>query len=383
MKIGILTMVYHSNYGGILQCIALQNTLKMMGHEVEVIRFVSEEKSKLKRRLKSFLFDFSFQFYYNWIYNKVSDSIAKYKKTQRPLPPSLLDNCSKFINENIHYTDCCNEQSIGRLIQESGMDIVIIGSDKIWVGLAKNQLVYMGDWFPSFQGRIISYAACSSLNKIPRFNQEKVRQLMSEFHQVSVRDFHTYALISDYSKIPPSIVADPTLLYDFKEFTHPYNGSPYIFAYILGREIKGGHKAVISRIKERYGDLPVKAVILSNESTNISSYADEVIDNASPETWLNLLLNASFVYTDSFHGILFALKFHKPFLAYYREASRASRLIGLKTDFGLYPHIVSSVQESIKLQSINQEPDYKVIDKKINALKTYSLDFLFNSINQI
>ena len=37
MKIGILTLPLHTNYGGILQAWALQTVLERMGHEVSVI----------------------------------------------------------------------------------------------------------------------------------------------------------------------------------------------------------------------------------------------------------------------------------------------------------------------------------------------------------
>ena len=36
MKIGILTLPLHTNYGGILQAYALQTVLERMGHKVEV-----------------------------------------------------------------------------------------------------------------------------------------------------------------------------------------------------------------------------------------------------------------------------------------------------------------------------------------------------------
>lgn len=37
MKIGILTLQLHTNYGGILQAYALQTVLERMGHEVVVL----------------------------------------------------------------------------------------------------------------------------------------------------------------------------------------------------------------------------------------------------------------------------------------------------------------------------------------------------------
>ena len=37
MRIGILTLPLHTNYGGILQAYALQTVLERMGHEVTLI----------------------------------------------------------------------------------------------------------------------------------------------------------------------------------------------------------------------------------------------------------------------------------------------------------------------------------------------------------
>lgn len=42
MKVAILTLPLHTNYGGILQCYALQTVLERMGYEVSVI----EKKNK-------------------------------------------------------------------------------------------------------------------------------------------------------------------------------------------------------------------------------------------------------------------------------------------------------------------------------------------------
>ena len=42
MKIAILTLPLHTNYGGILQAYALQTVLQNMGHEVKIINYSME-----------------------------------------------------------------------------------------------------------------------------------------------------------------------------------------------------------------------------------------------------------------------------------------------------------------------------------------------------
>ena len=58
MKIGILTQPLHTNYGGLLQCFALQTTLKWLGHEVWVVRRTSKTPGVdfvLKHYIKQFI----------------------------------------------------------------------------------------------------------------------------------------------------------------------------------------------------------------------------------------------------------------------------------------------------------------------------------------
>ena len=77
MKIGILTMAYRRNYGGILQCVALQNTLTSLGHEVEVIQFRSKQKASFRRRLRLLCTDFKFTVYVSWLKDKCSDAFGR------------------------------------------------------------------------------------------------------------------------------------------------------------------------------------------------------------------------------------------------------------------------------------------------------------------
>jgi hypothetical protein len=64
MKIGILTLPLHYNYGGILQAYALQTVLQRIGHEVEVIDkdfsahlpWYKKPISYFKRIVKKYLF---------------------------------------------------------------------------------------------------------------------------------------------------------------------------------------------------------------------------------------------------------------------------------------------------------------------------------------
>lgn len=384
MKIGILTLRPRYNYGGILQCLALQETLRGMGHEVRVISFISNRKGTVTRRVKLLLTDFSFRVYFSWMYDNMVQTMGWLGgKRKREAPVELLENCRAFLEHSIHFTEDCDENSIGTLIQKEGFDAIVIGSDKVWGGLGHKQLTYFGDWKPAFNGKLISYAACSSIKRIPRFNREKLRALLSRFDAVSVRDEYTAKLIEPYLAVKPQIVADPTILYDFDRFVQKQDaGSGYIFAYILGREIKGGHRAAIREMKGKLGDIPVKAVVFRNQATDIAKYADEVLDDVSPDKWVSLLAGAKIVYTDSFHASVFALKYQRRLFSYFSEETRSTRLIAMRDIFGINSSIVGSVADAISKNTVSTIPDYTHIANQMQQMKQEAVAFLNYNFSQ-
>ena len=48
MKIGIITLPLHINYGGLLQAYALQTVLENLGHDVDVVEFEREKKTYIE-----------------------------------------------------------------------------------------------------------------------------------------------------------------------------------------------------------------------------------------------------------------------------------------------------------------------------------------------
>ena len=367
MKIGILTMNYTSNYGGILQCVALQRILESYKHEVFVIRYSESKKSKIKKSFKNFANIDSWHILYHKFRNII--------KPQKRESISLIKHCRDFIKSNINYTELCDEDTIGPLIERLNLDIVIIGSDKVWGAMADHKLIYFGEWHPAFKGKLCSYAACTSRSEIPSFNKKKIIYYINKFNYLSVRDKHTYNLLQPYTKTTIKQVLDPTFLYDFKEYIEKDKKiSPYILTYILGEEIQGGHKKALDKIKTKCGNIPVISIIIGNKYNNIIQYSDKIIDDASPLDWINLIKNACFVYTDSFHGTVFSLKYQKLFVTFYKEKYRASRLISLKEDYNIPYNIVESVDQ-INVTKL-YEIDFNKVQCRINENKIKSLDFI-------
>ena len=328
MRIGILTFHRGNNYGGILQCYALQQVLKKLGHTVEVIDYCHNDNRGLVRKLYS---KYSTADNIGGFLSSLSDFICKHRTVpfDKALNDASIKEFDKFRSTYLNISKPLDSNNIGDYANAE-YDLIITGSDQVWTSLFDDPMVYMIDWKPQFQGKRMSYAACSAHKNLRGSQRNVVKGCLSKFDLITVRDSTTQQLVKNVLGKVPQIVPDPSLLYPYDEFKTQKQTEPYILTYILGDEIEGGHDVALRKIKQQVGDLPVYAIVIPCNSRDITKYADKVFETLSPEQWVHMFYHARYVYTDSFHAIMFSLKFEKPFVSYYRNKIRSSRLIDLK-----------------------------------------------------
>lgn len=328
MRIGILTFHRGNNYGGILQCYALQQVLKKLGHTVEVIDYRHNDNRGLVRKLYS---KYSTADNIGEFLSSLSDFICNHRTVpfDKALNDASIKEFDKFRSTYLNISKTLDSNTIGDYANAE-YDLIITGSDQVWTSLFDDPMVYMIDLKPQFQGKRMSYAACSAHKNLRGSQRNVVKGCLSKFDLITVRDSTTQQLVKNVLGKAPQIVPDPSLLYPYDEFKTQKQTEPYILTYILGDEIEGGHDVALRKIKQQVGDLPVYAIVIPCNSRDITKYADKVFETLSPEQWVDMFYHARYVYTDSFHAIMFSLKFEKPFVAYYRNKIRSSRLIDLK-----------------------------------------------------
>jgi len=252
----------------------------------------------------------------------------------------------------------------------------------VWNPSQRSHGAYFLYPFTNYQGKRISYAPCCAMKYVDSSHVLPVKEGLLRFNSISVRNIETQEFVWDSIGLKPEIVVDPTLLVDV-DFTgeEKMQQKPdYILAYILGTEIKGGHSAIISEIKNQYGDLPVYAIILSENKPQYFSWANKSYWAIGPAEWVMLFKNARYIYTDSYHGLLFALKYKKPFLSYYAEEARASRFIDLSIRYKLDTFIVNSVTDAIRKEAVKKFPNYIEITSLLSHDIKKSAWFLKNAI---
>lgn len=375
-KIGILTFHYSNNYGAVLQALSLQHTIELLGYDVEIINFIPSDYKPT-----NFIYNLGLR--KNIFRNKLKDLnlIKIFKKVS-----IMKDHSRDITNKFDSYRS--NEMQLSKKVDENSLntilnnyDIIVVGSDQVWNPSQRTRIEYFLNFGRNFQGKKISYAADSTIKEINSRDLDNLKGALNDFSFISVRNEHSDCFVKSIINKKVDIVADPTVIYDFQhKNADRYIKEDYILTYILGEEIKGTHDKALEKIKKAYGNLPVYSIKIPTMNFELSDYADKVFYDLGPIEWLNLIKNANVVYTDSYHGILFSLKYHRPFLAYYTERMRATRLVDIGKRYGIEKYIVQSVEEIESMRSIEIKPDYKIIDDLLEKHKQYSLNFLMEAL---
>ncbi|MGL4800917.1 MAG: polysaccharide pyruvyl transferase family protein [Cetobacterium sp.] len=369
-KIGILTFSYGSNYGGTLQCVGLYKFIKKnFDKEIEVINFIPKNKYSLKN-----LYLLGAVNYKKVDFKKLLIKIRYAKKT--------IEKFDVFRKKEMKITKIFTEENVDSKIKD--YETVIVGSDQVWNVVGGLRETYFLKNIENINK--ISYAACSGSDFYQESDKEKLKESIEKFNHISVRNNHTYNFVKNLTDKSSEIVCDPSILYDYKEYlNNKKSKEKYILTYILGSEINGGHIKVLEEIKKKIGVTKIIAVGIAyagSGSLQFYPWADEIRYDLSPEEWLNLINNAEFIYTDSYHGVLFSMKFHKKFLSYYSEKGRASRFIDLAKRYNVEEWIVNDSKEIFEKKSLEKTPNYKEIDKLLEEHRKYSINFLKKALGE-
>lgn len=372
MKVGILTYHFGTNYGGVLQCYALCDTIRRLGHSVTVVNYIpiELERNNFKSLLTCYAriirrdgfrsLGFAFAVALNRrrqvrAFDAFRDLYLRVGRVCKTLP-ELAEECKLY-------------------------DAVVVGSDQVWAPAHRKSGAYFLNFGDAYQGLRIAYAPCCAVTSGDEQNQLNFLQAcLQRFSMLSVRNEETLEFVRKIINKDVPIVADPTLLMDFgSESRHDNND--YILVYLLGHEILGGHEGVIDRVKREYGNLPIYAIIPTNSNPRMFEWIDKAMYSVTPLEWVRLISHAKFLYTDSFHGVVFALKYRVPFLAFYTEKIRASRFLSLRKTYNL-SNVISRA-DLIQSKSLAElQPDFDVVHSIIARQVDTSISFILNALKK-
>lgn len=362
MRVAILTLPLHTNYGGILQCYALQTVLQRMGHEVRVLVKPQYGRS------------------YCIIYPLVvcKRIIKRYilgKKVNIWLSPNELErkNTDNFIKRYIAQHKC----RYWDLDLADRFDAIVVGSDQVWRPEYSQPIEQA---FLSFLAgahiKRVAYAASFGVDNC-EFTEKELRicsSLLKKFDAVSVREASGINLCRNYFGVDAMQMLDPTLLLSADDYrtlickacTEPSKGN--MLVYILDKT--PDKIALVEKLAKDRGLVPFWLDSPDEHKNNLPLNKQVKMP---VEQWLKSFDDAEFVFTDSFHGCIFSIIFRKQFLAFGNQERGLSRFHSLLDLFSLNRRLILSSDEYSSNISLI---DFDFVYRRLNLLRERSNEFI-------
>ena len=260
---------------------------------------------------------------------------------------------------------------LGELIEQipegldSAYDYFIAGSDQVW----NPYLEYCtAANFLSFTEREKKVALSPSIaiEQIPEKDKENFAKWLKDFRLLSVREEKGAELIRELTGRNVEVLCDPTMYLSAekwrnveKEPKSRLKNSPYILTYFLG-DCEASYKIWIENLAEKNH---MKIFELQNEENF----------GIAPDEFLYLIDHAACVCTDSFHGTVFSLIFHTPFVVFERRdnfKTMSSRLSTLLTLFNCLERTPEGVEEQDVFQ-VNFDYTDMVLEQERKRFKNF------------
>ena len=370
-RLGLIPLLYDEiNFGGVLQFYALQKILNKSGYDTDII-FIKDNKKFMNKYKKE----------------------SKVKKIYHflLLPYILIKQhinhttISKLLCERIIKTNIFKEKYYSKTIKfkssiANNYIAFICGSDQIWNPNFTREKYFL-NFVPNDINKII-YAASMGHENLSKQQEELFRKYTKNLKHISVREDTAQKLLKTVlNRDDINLVLDPTLLLtkqDWEEICN-INSVPkekYILTYFLGEcsKIKDHIIKFAKQKSLKIANIPYA----SGERIDREKFGDINLINTSPDEFLGLIKNSEYIFTDSFHACIFSIIYEKQFFVTVRngKSNMMNRIYNLLKITGINNRIIP-ITPIIDYTPI----DYLHTKEKIAPFKSYSLNFLFNSIN--
>ncbi len=370
MKIALITIHYHNNYGAVLQAFATKKILSQYG-EVETINYFNPH---LQYELDLIRFKPSIHAIKMMIHD-----ILRLKDRNR-----VIKKFKKFIKSKMNLSKLVTRHDI-----ENGaigyFDVYVCGSDQIWntkLNFNKNgepDSSYFLD-FADKKSKKISYASSMGQHyHLTDSEQEKIKDLLKDFTTISVRENCAQEVLSQLLKREVFHVLDPTLLISKEEWlealgidkNYRSQKENYILVYSISKT------PLIKKAVEFFVRKSGNKVVIIDQAFKPFINTNFHIRDAGPIEFIELFANAWLVITDSFHGTCFSINFKKPFVSTRSVWHGGNRIESLLNLLGLKERLINDEKDIDKLSA---DCDYKSLENKLNYERARSIQILSSGI---
>lgn len=377
--VGLCIVHRNHNYGSILQSYATLMKLDELGVDYEIINYSHPKTAKFYisalGRLAS----------KDTVYSKVR---SLKRKIGKKIHPEYAKNDAvrgrkfeEFISANFRkFSKPINDYEELQKYANKYSD-VLVGSDQMWLpsGLGTNfyNLMFVADDINK-----IAYSASFGVSTIPEYQRGKTKEYLERIQHISLREEAGQKIVKELTGRDVPVILDPTMIVSKEQWDKSIEDSiivdqKYIFCYFLGNNPE--QRAEVKNLAELK---KMKIVVLRHLDEYIpedEKFGDIALYDVGPAEFVNLIRHAEYVCTDSFHGSVFSIIYHKLFVSFNRynggTNSRNSRLDTLFRNIG-----ISRRYEKNLVNEVDKHVDWDVVDQKLANMRSKSSEFLIEAL---
>ena len=382
-KIAIVSCYFQHNYGSMLQAYATQMMLDKLGYENETIDISGFKReiqiAKIKYFVKASLTSDILISKAGMAKNVLIKKFFKNDYVQ--LSKQRVEKFDLFSKKYFRLSPCYSSMvELGDKCK-ANYSAVLVGSDQLWLPGNIAADYYTLNFVPDTVNTI-AYATSFGQSTLPNDSAQKAQVFLKKIKHISVREESGQKLVKQLVDRNVPVVCDPTLLFTGDEWMAIQKDEPivkgkYIFCYFLGNNPP--HREFAKRLKRITGFKIIALTHLDEFVKSDEGYADETPYDVGPAAFLNLIRNADYICTDSFHCSVFSVLYRRQFFTFYRytrntKQSTNSRLDTFFNVVGISDRIMNG-DEDIK-KCISLEIDFDDIHKKLEDVRKKSYDYL-------
>lgn len=354
--IGILTLHYGLNYGGVLQAYALQKTLQLSGYDCKII-------------------------------DRIPSSFGNYKYLIKRMfiHPFTHPGFAYFRRHYLHYKTypVFTSNQMQKLSRK--FKTIIVGSDQVW---RKGIFSVDGNYFLNFLSEAnrtkgISYAASFGVDnwEYDIKETEEIKRCLAGFKAISVREESGVSLIREKCNLNSICVLDPTLLADSKIYDPLLRKSNLITGGKLVSYILDWNDYKKNVTKELTSKLGKEVFHILPHQRNRKGYLHGFIDQEPfVYDWLKAIKDSDFVITDSYHGTIFSIIFNKQFLVIGNRERGLTRFVSLLKKFNLTERILNETEPLRTEKLLEKNIRYDLVNRILSEERNNSMVFLRSNL---
>ena len=381
-RIGIMSFFYNSsNYGGLLQAYALTTFLNKYDNvcaEQICYEVVKNDSQKTEKRTIGRII--------RGLYHLPGR--VKHLIRVRKLTP-FFEKRSLTLTEWRKRVPQSSNSFVKKTIRDSvdNYDGFITGSDQVW-NLRWSDSSYFLDFVPNNKKKY-SYGASIGSKEISPELSSMLRQHVSAFDGITVREESTAQLVSGICDRDVRMVLDPTLLLDRSDWDIVCSSrlihQKYVFCYFLGDDEAMRHvsKEIAKRMQCVLVNIPHAPLDYKKCD---EKFGDIDLYDVDPSDFISLICFAEYVITDSFHASVFSNIYSKDFIAFGRKGmpEMNNRIIDLCKIFGNSYRFLPYADEGdldmiISRLRNNQKTDYNLYE----TIKRDSVNYISHIVDEI